>query len=116
MPPASFLQALEQDVRKTTNGTRTAHLIVYVHGLGVTFPTAVAEGAQFGLHFQAKNVDNDGTGTTTCTPVDGKLPKDCILCPQDARKGLEGFGPKVWTGKAGVIPSALKLSLGADRS
>lgn len=88
MPPASFLQALEQDVRKTTDGTRTAHLTVYVHGLGVTFPTAVSEAAQFGLHFQAKNVNNDATGTTVCTPVDDKLPQDCILCPQDARKGL----------------------------
>ena len=87
-PPTSFLQALEQDVRKTTNGTKTAHLSLYVHGLGLTFPTAVTEGAQFGLHFQGKNIDNDEMGTTVCIPIEGKLPKDCILCPQDARKGI----------------------------
>jgi hypothetical protein len=88
-PPPSFLQALEQDVRKTTNGTRTAHLSLFVHGLGVTFPTAVSETAQFGLHFQAKNIKNDQTGTTVCPEPNGTpLPKDCILCPQNARKGL----------------------------
>lgn len=89
-PPASFIQALEADLRKTTNGTKHAHLAVYVHGLGVTFPTAVSEGAQFGLHFQSQNIDNDQTGTTECTPdpSDGSLPQDCILCPQNARKAV----------------------------
>lgn len=90
LPPASFLEALEADVRKTTNGGDTAHLALYVHGLGVIFTTAISETAQFGLHFQGENISNDEMGTTTCEPdpTTGALPKDCILCPQDARKGL----------------------------
>jgi hypothetical protein len=84
-PPDAFIDALEEDLKARTNGTGTAHLAVYVHGLAVTFPTAISEAAQFGLHFQGENIDNDKTGTTFCTS--DPLPKDCILCPQDARKG-----------------------------
>ncbi len=89
MPSTTFLNKLEEDLRNTVDGTRIAHLILYVHGLGVTFPAAAQEGAEFGLHFQGENVNNDTTGTATCIrDSNDSLPKDCILCPQDARKGL----------------------------
>jgi hypothetical protein len=89
-PPPGFMTALEADVRRTAMGSKDAHLTIYVHGLGVPFPAAVAEAAQFGLHLQGQNISNDQAGTTDCVPsaTDGSLPKDCILCPQDARRGL----------------------------
>lgn len=87
IPPMSFMDKLEVDVRKTVTG-KTAHLILYVHGLGVSFQDAVLGAAQFGLHFQGENVNNSATDTTTCLDSGGGLPQDCILCPQNARKGL----------------------------
>ena len=88
MPSTSFTDKLEADVRKTIVGN-TAFLNLYVHGLGVTFQAAVQEAAKFGLHFQGENVNNPATGTTMCVADSkGVLPQDCILCPQDARKGL----------------------------
>jgi hypothetical protein len=85
-PSASFLQHLEDDLKLTTGETKTALLVLYVHGLSVSFPEAIPLAAQFGLHFQGQHPDNNNLGTTGCTQ--NPLPKDCILCPQDARKAL----------------------------
>jgi hypothetical protein len=83
-PSAAFLQHLEDDLKLTTGGTKTALLVLFVHGLSVSFPAAATSTAQFGLHFQGLHPDNNNLGTTECTQ--NPLPQDCILCPQDARK------------------------------
>jgi alpha/beta hydrolase family protein DUF900 len=85
-PSAAFLQHLEDDLKLTVGETKTALLVLYVHGLSVSFLDAITLAAQFGLHFQGQHSDNNNVGTTECTQT--PLPKDCILCPQDARKAL----------------------------